>query len=51
MAPKACYLRLVANFNVNHFDSWKDRSLSYAEMVRLVNSMITSKFVHTFTVY
>lgn len=51
-APKACFLRSVADFILSFFFySWKDCSLFYAKMVRLVNSIITCKFVHTFNVY
>lgn len=48
--PKVCYLQGIEDKILHQFESWKGKSLSMAGRVCLVNSVITSMFIHSFII-
>lgn len=50
-SPTFQHLRLIAVKILSQFDTWKGRSLFYAGKVCLINSVISFKFVYSFSVY
>lgn len=50
-APTLVHFKPIANKIFQKVDAWKGRVLSFPSRLCLINSVITSKFVHTLMIY